>query len=272
MTTRAKRNGSGFAGPAALRLMSRFPPIWRNRLLDGFGDATGKRERADMFAGRLSRDDYGRAAAVRLGLFASGALAIPSALYDLNNTQYCPPDFCGPMAALLITVVVMPVLYFGLMLSLTGISVRWLHDIGLTGALAAAIPMLMLGDLLAALTLDGFVFSSYTRGAVHPIPGNLVMALACIAFLCVARREDEIGHEFTRRWGIAGALAFGVVALASVLALLKFISEISMAVGGVWSKHAAVYGILYAGAVVTPILLIALFIVVALRERRLRVA
>jgi uncharacterized membrane protein YhaH (DUF805 family) len=206
---------------------------------------------------------------MRLGVFACGVLAIPSALYDLNNTQSCPPDFCGPIAASLITVVVMPVLYFGLMLSLVGISVRRLHDIGLTGALAAAIPLLMLGDLLVGLTLDGFVFNSYTRGAVHPIPGNLVMVLACIAFLCVARRDDEIGHEFARRWGAVGALALGVVTLASVVALLKFLSEISMAVGGIWSKHAAMYGILYGGAVVTPVLLIALFVVLAWRERRL---
>jgi uncharacterized membrane protein YhaH (DUF805 family) len=225
-----------------------------------------------MFSSTLSRRDYARAVGVRFGLFASGALAIPAALHVLNQTQYCPPDFCGPMAASLITFMVMPVLYLGLMLSLIGISVRRLHDMGLSGALAAAIPMLMLGDLLAGLTLDGFVFDSYRRGVVHPIPGNLVMAVACIGFLCVVRRGDEIGDEFTRRWGIVGALACGVVALASTFALLKFISEVSMAVGGVWSKHVAVYGILYAGAIVMPILLIALFAAMAFRERRLRAA
>jgi uncharacterized membrane protein YhaH (DUF805 family) len=139
-----------------------------------------------MFAGTISRGDYTRAAAMRLGLFASGVLGIPVALYVLDRIQYCPPYFCGPLSATMITFYVMPVLYFGLLWSLIGISVGRLRDIGLPVALAAVLPMLMLGDLLAALTLDGFAFDSYTR-AVHPIPGNIVMALACVSFLCMAR-------------------------------------------------------------------------------------
>jgi uncharacterized membrane protein YhaH (DUF805 family) len=222
-----------------------------------------------MFAGRLSRADYTRAAAARLGLFASGVLAIPAALYVLDRSQYCPPELCGPLAASLITLTVMPVLYIGLMVSLLGITVRRLRDIGLTSALAAVVPLLMLGDLLAALTLDGFVFDSYRRSVVHPIPGNLVMALACIGFLCVARRGNESGDEFTRRWGTLGALALGVVTLASVVALLKFLSEITMAFSGIRPNEALAYAILYTGALIMPIFVIALFGAVAFRQRRL---
>jgi uncharacterized membrane protein YhaH (DUF805 family) len=222
-----------------------------------------------MFSGRLSRTDFARAAAARLGLFASGVLAIPAALYVLDRSQYCPPEFCGPLAASLITLTVMPVLYIGLMMSLLGITVRRLRDIGLAPALAAAVPLLMLGDLLAALTLDGFVFDSYRRGVVHPIPGNLVMALACIGFLCVARRGDESGEEFSRRWGTLGALALGVVTLASVVALLKFMSEIGMALSGINANAALAYAILYSSAVIMPMFVIALFAAIAFRERQI---
>jgi len=222
-----------------------------------------------MFPGTLARGEYARAAGARLLLFATGVLAIPAALYALGQSQYCPPELCGPLAASLITFTVMPMLYIGLMVSLLGITVRRLRDIGLAPALGAAIPLLMLGDLLAALTLDGFVFDSYRRGVVHPIPGNLVMAVACIGFLCVARRGDESGDELRRRWGALGALALGVVTFASIVALLKFLSEISMAFGGISSNGAVAYAILYAGAVIMPMFVIALFAALAFRERQI---
>jgi uncharacterized membrane protein YhaH (DUF805 family) len=222
-----------------------------------------------MFAGTISRGDYTRAAAMRLGLFSSGVLAVPAALYALDRTQYCPPHLCGPMSATMITFYVMPVLYFGLLWSLIGISVRRLRDIGLPVALAAVLPMLMLGDLLAALTLDGFAFDSYTR-AVHPIPGNIVMALACVSFLCVARSEN--GDGAARRWGRIGAVTLGIVTLASILALFKFISEAVMAFSGATPDRALVYAILYAGALIAPILLIASFALLGLRHWQPRAA
>jgi uncharacterized membrane protein YhaH (DUF805 family) len=221
-----------------------------------------------MFSGRLSRADYARGAAARFGLFACGILAIPAALYALNRSQYCPPEFCGPLAASVIAFLVMPVLYFGLMVSLFGITVRRLRDMGITVALAAVLPILMLGDLMAGLTLDGFVFDAYMRNVVHPIPGNLLTALACVGLLCVARSDNEIGDDFARRWGVVGALAFGVVTLAGLFALLKFMSEISMAVGGVWSDWAFVYAIFYTAALIAPILLVVLSVLIALRERQ----
>jgi uncharacterized membrane protein YhaH (DUF805 family) len=225
-----------------------------------------------MFAGTLSRGEYARAAAFRFGLFAAGVLAIPAASYVVDQSQYCPPDLCGPRAATLIAILVMPVFYLGLMISLIGITVRRLRDLGLTGALAAAIPILMFGDLLAALTLDGFVFDAYVPNAVHPIPGNLVMALACVGWLCAARSDDESASDFAQRWGAVGALALVVLTLASIFALLKFLSEISMAIGGTWSDWAIAYAIFYSAALVAPVLLIVLFAIMALRERRLHAA
>jgi uncharacterized membrane protein YhaH (DUF805 family) len=226
----------------------------------------------DMFSGRLSRSDYARAAAPRLVVFAAGVAAIPAALYVLNRSQYCPPELCGPLAASLITFTVMPVLYIGLMVSLLGITIRRLRDIGLPPALAAVIPLLMLGDLLAALTLDGFVFDSYRHQVAHPIPGNLIMALTCIGFLLVARGDREIGVEFTRRWGALGAIALGAVTLACVVALLKFSSEISMTFGGINSNEALAYAVLYAGALIMPTFVIALFGLLAYRELKLSAA
>jgi uncharacterized membrane protein YhaH (DUF805 family) len=220
-----------------------------------------------MFSGRMSRGEFAGAAAARFGIFASGVLAIPALLYALDQSQYCPPEMCGPRAASLITFGIMPLLYIGLMVSLIGIVVRRLRDIGVPTALAAVIPLLMLGDVLAALTLDGFVFSSYMRHAVHPIPGNLVMALACIAFLCVARGGDETGDAFSRRWGTLGVITLGVVTVVSVVALMKFLSEITMAFSGVVRADAVVYAMLYASALITPIIVIALLGAVAFRDR-----
>lgn len=221
-----------------------------------------------MFAGRLSRGEFASAVAARFGIFASGVLAIPALLYALDQSQYCPPEMCGPRAASLITFGIMPVLYIGLMVSLIGISVRRLRDIGVPTALVAVVPLLMLGDVLAALTLDGFVFNPYMRNAVHPIPGNLVMALACIGFLCVAQRGHDASDELSRRWGALGALTLGVVTLVSVAALFKFLSEIAMAFGGVGSSEIVVYAVLYASALITPMIVIVLLGAVAFQDRQ----
>jgi uncharacterized membrane protein YhaH (DUF805 family) len=237
-----------------------------NAFLDDFRDARR------MFTGTLSRREYARAAVARLGLFAAGVAAIPAALYALNLSQSCPPELCGPIAASLIGIVVMPILYFGLILALTDITVRRLRDIGLAVALAAAIPLLMLGDLMAALTLDGFVFDAYVHGAAHPIPGNLVTALVCVALLCVVRGERVMRGEFAERWGAVGGLALTVVSIASLFAFLKFLNEIAVLFGGITSARITSYVIFYGGAMITPLLLLVLFGLIALRERRLGAA
>ena len=218
-----------------------------------------------MFAGRMTRAEYAEAVAARLGVFAAGVLGIPASLHALNQTQYCPPEMCGPMAASWTTLIVMPVLYFGLLLSLLGISVRRLRDIGLPVALAIAIPVLMLGDLLAALTLDGFVFDSYVRHSVHPIPANIMMALACIGFLCVARSEHANDEALDRRWGIAGVVAFGVVTLATVLALFKFLSEVAFAAGS--GNTIYIYALGYGGALLALLPMIMMFLLLLWRDR-----
>lgn len=64
-------------------------------------------------------------------------------------------------------------------------------------------------------------------------------------------------------------LALGVVTLASVIALMKFLSEISMTFGGVGSNEAVACAILYAGALIISVLAIALPGAMAFRERQL---
>lgn len=216
----------------------------------------------------MSRGEYARAAAMRFGLVIAGMLAIPAALYEIDNSsQSCPAEFCGALPGILITFVVMPALYLGLILSLLGITVRRLRDIELPAVLAVVVPVLMLGDLMSAVTLDGFVFDAQTQNIFHPIPGNLLMAVACIGFLCVARSENGSGETGAGRWGVAGALALGVVTVASAFALFKFASELAMAAGAT-SNPLFAYVVSYVGASIAPITLIVMLVLAARGRRR----
>lgn len=225
-----------------------------------------------MFAGRLSRRDYARAAGTRLGLAIVGMLAIPAALYVVDQNQYCPAEFCGALSAVLITFIVMPALYLGLMVSLIGITVRRMRDMGIPVALAAVVPALMLGDLMTCITLDGFVLNTDQPGVFHPIPGNLIMALACIAFLCVAGSAEESSGEDGGRWGMAGAIALGVAMFAGVFAIFQFVSELGVAAGVAQSSRFFVYAMSYAGALIAPIMLIVLLVLIVRRQRQSRTA
>jgi hypothetical protein len=55
--------------------------------------------------------------------------------------------------------------------------------------------------------------------------------------------------------------------VVSVVALMKFLSEITMAFSGVVRADAVVYAMLYASALITPIIVIALLGAVAFRDR-----
>jgi uncharacterized membrane protein YhaH (DUF805 family) len=221
-----------------------------------------------MFSGRLSRGEYARAAAMRFGLVIAGMLAIPAALYEINNSnQSCPAEFCGALPGILITFVVMPALYLGLILSLIGVTVRRLRDLELPVVLVVVVPALMLGDLMSAVTLDGFVFDTQTQNVFHPIPGNLLMALACVGFLCVARSETSTGEAGAGRWGVAGALALGVVTFASAFALFKFVSELAVAAGAESNAFFG-YAVSYVGASIAPIMLIVMLVLAARSRHR----
>jgi hypothetical protein len=90
----------------------------------------------------------------------------------------------------------------------------------------------------------------------------------CIGFLCLIRGSDEAGSPGERRWGMAGALAFGIVTMAAIFAALNFIREIGAWLGGANATKFFLYLPYYYSLYGAPLLLIAMLAVVIWRERR----
>ena len=72
-----------------------------------------------------------------------------------------------------------------------------------------------------------------------------------------------------QRWGWAGAAAFGIVLLSSIGALESLIREIALALISPNSVMAVTYTMIYIGMAMSPLLLIAMFVIIARQQRRL---
>jgi uncharacterized membrane protein YhaH (DUF805 family) len=226
--------------------------------------------RGKMFAGRMSRGAYARAAAIRVGLFVAATLAFPFVLYAIIKGSGCAGigGACGAVA-LVASFYIKPPLYLLLVLSFVGITVRRVRDIGLPVALAAAVPILMLGDVIFGMTYGAHWSLAFTFGAItRQIPRDLIMALMCIGFLCVARSKEEAEGGDGQRWGWAGAVAFGIVVLSSIGALESLVREIALVLMNT-SSATLIYTITtYVSLAMAPVLLLAMFVLVARQQRR----
>jgi uncharacterized membrane protein YhaH (DUF805 family) len=226
-----------------------------------------------MLSGRLSRGAYARAVAIRIGLFVAATLAFPFLLYGLAKITNCSSigGACGALA-FVVALYVKPTLYLLLVLSFIGITIRRVRDVGLPVWLAAAVPVLMLGDLKNGMLFDTKIINAFK----HPdpftyasVPRLLIMAGICVGFLCVARSKDAVDAE---RWGLPGAFAFGIVVLSSIGALFSFGQYLTSLLGGLDAMQKFRNVELYEAIFGSPILLIAMFVVIARRQRRLVVS
>jgi|HubBroStandDraft_6_1064221.scaffolds.fasta_scaffold511119_1 uncharacterized membrane protein YhaH (DUF805 family) len=227
-----------------------------------------------MFAGRMSRGAYARAAAIRIGLFVAATVAFPFVLYAIIKSSNCAGigGACGALA-LVVSFYIKPPLYILLVLSFVGITVRRVRDIGLPVALAAAVPVLMLGDVIFGMTFGAHWSLAFTFGAItQQFPRDLIMALACIGFLCVARSQDEAAGGDGRRWGMPGAIALGIVVSNSIFALISLANEIALVLISANSVMPLTYTITYISLAMSPVLLIAMFVLVVRQQRRLSAA
>jgi uncharacterized membrane protein YhaH (DUF805 family) len=226
-----------------------------------------------MFAGRLSRGRYARAAAIRIGLFVAATLAFPLLLYAIIKSSNCGGigGACGALA-LVVSFYFKPPLYLIFVISFIGITVRRVRDVGLPVALAAAVPVLMLGDVMFGMTFGAPWSLAFSFGVVKKFPTYLIMALMCIGFLCVAPSSDEAasgeagGGE--RRWGGAGALAFGIVVLSSLSALTALAREVAFLFISPSSVQFMTYVIMYVTLSMSPVLLFAMFVLIVRQQRR----
>jgi uncharacterized membrane protein YhaH (DUF805 family) len=224
-----------------------------------------------MFSGKLSRGAYARGAAIRIGLFVAVTLAYPFVLMTIVKGSHCGNDTCGALS-LVISLVAKPAIHLVFILSFIGITMRRVRDIGLPVALAAIVPVLMLGDLTAATAFGAPWSVGFVLGGMAQAPRHLLMALVCIGFLCFARSGDGPDADRGQRWGMAGALAFGIVTTASIFAALNFIREIGAWLGGAYATKFFLYLPYYYSLIGTPLLLVAMFALVLWRQRPARPA
>jgi uncharacterized membrane protein YhaH (DUF805 family) len=188
-----------------------------------------------MFSGTLARGAYARAAAIRIGAFFALSAAFPLLLDVIVSATYCASvgGACGALG-ILVWFYTKPLIYLFFALSFVRITVMRLRDIGLPVALAAAVPLLILGDGLFGMTFGAPWGLSFMLGSAQEVPRNLTMALACVGFLCLMRSDpwpaDEPGGA--QGFGYAGALAFGIVTLAAGFASLSLCCDIGTWIGG----------------------------------------
>jgi uncharacterized membrane protein YhaH (DUF805 family) len=223
-----------------------------------------------MFAGRLSRGRYARATAVRIGLFVAATLAFPFLLYAIIKSSNCGGigGACGALG-LVVSVYLKPPFYLLLVLSFIGITIRRVRDVGLPVALAAVVPVLMLGDVMFGMTFGGPWSLAFSFGVItQKLPSYLIMALMCIGFLCVAPSSDEGAGSGERRWGGAGALAFGIVVLSSLSALTTLAREVALLFISTSSIQLMTYVTMYVSLSMSPVLLLAMFVLIMRQQRR----
>ena len=230
-----------------------------------------------MFSGAVSRGAYARAATIRIGLYAAGNLAVFGLLYGLDKTHACTSEGCMAFVDATSVIIVLPALYILLVLSLIGVSVRRVRDIGLPVWLAAAVPILMAGDQLFGMTLAINIVNAYTHpqnlhlGPVS-VPRFLIMAMICIGFLCAARGKEEVGGGEAQRWGLPAALAFGIVTLSSIAAALSLAEYLGGLLDGLSAMQASREVSLYWSLLGTPALLLVCFVLAVRRQRNDRSA
>ena len=221
-----------------------------------------------MFSGTLSRGRYARATAIRIGLYIAGHLVVVGVLWLMQNTHACSGEGCVAFTGMATAIFVLPAFYFLLIVSFIGISMRRMRDIGLPAALALAIPVLMLGDVLSGMTLASSVVTAFTHpNPLNRVPHFLTLALICIGFLCAVRGKDQTDREAVDRWGLAGALAFGIVTLNSIYAVFSFCHYIAGLLGGLAAMQTVRTIEVYWGQFGTLVLLIAMLALVILRQR-----
>jgi uncharacterized membrane protein YhaH (DUF805 family) len=121
-----------------------------------------------FFSGKMSRAAYARAAAIRVGLFVVVTLGYPFALAAIVKNSGCGNDTCGALS-LVISLVAKPAIYLVFVLSVIAITVRRVRDIGLPVALAAIVPVLMLGDLMTMMAFGAPWTVGFVMGAVGQV-------------------------------------------------------------------------------------------------------
>lgn len=226
-----------------------------------------------MFSGRMSRGAYARAVAIRIGLFVVGNVTVFLALWWMDKFNACRSEGCFAATGALTVFVVWPALYLLLVLSSIGITVRRMRDIGLPIWLAAAVPVLMLGDIINGMMLGVNISSAFTHlnlMSYSSVPRFLIVAGICVLFLCVARSKDET--ERAQHCGVAGALALGIVMLTSIGALLSFGDYLTSVLGGLDAMQTFGKLKLYYGLFGSPNLLLVMFVLFVRQQRRLSTA
>jgi uncharacterized membrane protein YhaH (DUF805 family) len=177
-----------------------------------------------MFAGTLSRGAYARAAAIRIAAFIAMTAAFPFLLMAILKVSGCAGigGACGALG-LVVAIYFKPVIYLAFVVSFVGITVRRVRDLSLPVALAAILPILMLGDAMFGVAMGAPWSVGFALGASGQWPRFLFASLLCIAFLCLLPATDKPGSE--NRWGVSGAVALGLLIAACIGAVIRLFQD-----------------------------------------------
>jgi uncharacterized membrane protein YhaH (DUF805 family) len=137
------------------------------------------------FPGRIGKSAFLIRAAVRVVLFAATVFGFPFILFGIAKMSHCAGigGACGAVA-LVASTALKPVLFFGFVYSLIGISVRRARDAGLPGIFGLVVPVLMLADYRFGIFGGAHWSYAFSVGA-GPIffPVYMLMALVAIVGL-----------------------------------------------------------------------------------------
>lgn len=177
----------------------------------------------------LSGGRYAVAAGWRIGAFVAVSLALPSAMAGLSRALDCVgvKGGCWAVSALG-GVVGRPVILILLALLLVGPTVRRAKTLGLSAAIAAVVPLLLLLDW-RFLTVLGSPWSiSFDRGILNSqLPFFTILALALIVTLAIARTPSAVGDGLWGRHGIIGKLGWILAVVAALVGAASAILNIA---------------------------------------------
>ena len=171
------------------------------------------------FDGYLNRKQYAWAALHRLGLFAASVLGFPILIQALKSAVQCGHDTCAAVG-LVGAMAFKPLAFTLFAISFAGVSMRRTRDAGVPGWIGLFIPLLLLGDyafFIYSAAPWSFAFSAGQIGI--PAPRFALLALSCIAVLCILPPRDGNGQN---PFGHVGWLAFGLGMFVALFALLSF--------------------------------------------------
>lgn len=180
------------------------------------------------FHGTLSRKQFLRAAALRIGLFAASIVGFPLLVWALaTHTNCAGAGACG-VVGIIAAMAFKPTAFVLFAFSFVGISMRRARDAGVPGWVGLFVPILIGFDHAFWTFMGASSWFAFSAGALYiPGPRRTALALVCVAVLCALPSRRD-GPSSRNPFGYAGLAAFGmglfVLGSAAVFTAISYIT------------------------------------------------